>query len=146
MDLWVSSIQSRIMKYNDKPSVKSMIIASPEVYRLPTLPLRCTNQPEQEEEQLSLLTRRKKSLAPILTAPLHNAPDAIIASPITPSPTGAILGCYNYNNTSKTAINFTTLISPSIIDQYVPCIKRQNANNESPSSPTYLMYKKKFHL
>lgn len=205
METWVSAIQSRINKYSpassplslnlDSPakpimtsrvvstaSVNSITMTSPEVYRMPALPLRCINMvrgeesEDDEEEQnsikQSLLSRRNKKLAPIITRPSCSANcspqsslplysgslSAISSSSTLPSPTGAVLGS-------------SQLISPGIIDRYSNYVSKENIkNNQTPvvtqgvvrvhhqekkqsgtislesSSPTYLMYKKRFHL
>lgn len=128
----------------------------PEFYRVATLPLRCTNllpPSSDEDEKETLLMRRKKKLAPIVTQQQQEQEQqqAIISPPSTCSstsiisPTGAVLG---------------TLISPSIIDRYSQYNKQVSDEShtqgeescmikercESPSSPTYLKYKQKFHL
>lgn len=172
MENWISAIQSRIIKYaspssstSSSPSILSpktphdnnstrvvstysiMNNASPEVYRVAALPLRCTNLTFDEQEKESLLIRRNKKLAPIVTQQQHTESPQLSAysstSSITPSPTGAVLG---------------PLITPSIIDRYynhkntrpLPIITKGVYNDqikeEEPSSPTYLMYKKRFHL
>lgn len=152
---------------------------SPEVYRMPALPLRCTNltsfDDDEEEGKESLLSRRNKKLAPIITinrqqqeeivieeeevAPQSSYSTSTLCSSTLPSPTGAVLG---------------PLISPGIIDRYSqynnkalmqsssqPSLiistkeallyqqKQQQAEKEEgeqSSSPTYLMYKKRFRL
>ncbi|KAF1797912.1 hypothetical protein V8B55DRAFT_1549991 [Mucor lusitanicus] len=197
MEMWVSAIKSRISKYSPASSpllrptaqhaprtasvasVNSIIMASPEVYRMPALPLRCTNMiwgDEQDESaKESLLARRNKKLAPIVTQPSPSSSSSITCSPqpplplysgslsamssssTLPSPTGAVLGC-------------SLLISPGIIDRYsnYPTSnsskqttglrvedehhhqqegsKQCDTMSLESSSPTYLMYKKRFHL
>jgi hypothetical protein len=174
MENWISAIQSRIDKYNNStssspnmmttppppppPPSSDRIVSSysmmnntfPEFYRVATLPLRCTNltlDNEEVEEKESLLMRRKKKLAPIVTqmeeeVSYYQSPPSTCSSLSLISPTGAVLG---------------TLISPSIIDRYsqykhqtnsqtIVIPEKETTRCESPSSPTYLMYKKKFHL
>ncbi|KAK4517661.1 pre-60S ribosomal particles component [Mucor velutinosus] len=189
MEMWVSAIKNRINKYSPASSpllrptsqthrvtsvasVNSIIMASPEVYRMPALPLRCTNMSwgEDESRKRSLLARRNKKLAPIVTQstsssssmtcspqpplPLHSGSlSAMSSSSTLPSPTGAVLGC-------------SLLISPGIIDRYSNYSNKENngknqtvlrvdhqkkdkqcdAMSLESSSPTYLMYKKRFHL
>lgn len=129
---------------------------SPEFYRVATLPLRCTNLiSNDEDEKESLLMRRKKKLAPINTQQQQEQQaQAIISPPSTCSSTGLI---------SPTGAVLGTLISPGIIDRYSQYNKQQVSDDsritqqgdyivhhqersESPSSPTYLKYKQKFHL
>ncbi|KAI9483139.1 MAG: hypothetical protein EXX96DRAFT_557008 [Benjaminiella poitrasii] len=176
MNTWISAIKQRILKYSpaSTPTAfsiplspkspyqldttestlsledKAFIAASPDVFRMPTLPLRCTNI-NQGVERDSLLVRRNKKLAPIVTQlPILSAHSSSSIS--LPSPTGAVLGP-------------SSIISPGIINRY--CYGRYQ--NESKSfvpkgvlgvqeekecdtvsleslSPTYLMYKKRFHL
>ncbi|CAO0789657.1 unnamed protein product [Mucor circinelloides] len=187
MEMWMAAIKSRINKYSPASSplllpptqtkrivsiasVDSVIMASPEVYRMPVLPLRCTNMIWGEEigesRKESLLARRNKKLAPIVTRPSSSSSSitcspqpslplysgslsAISSSSTLPSPTGAVLGC-------------SLLISPGIIDRYSNYTNKENNNNQAAlrvesqeecdtislesSSPTYLMYKKRFHL
>lgn len=199
MNNWVTAIKTRILKYTPVSSPSSLLFsptlspkhssqttvnsidslivpaaAAPEFYRMPTLPLRCTNLTKEEVKKDSLLMRRNKKLAPIVTlsSPLPQQQQlysdvslssaASSCSSALPSPTGAVLG--------------PLLISPSIIDRYSPyngSSKKSNSSNmtdsysntngahpcryqenadcdtmslESSSSPTYLMYKKKFRL
>lgn len=179
MENWISAIQNRIKKYaspisstSSSPAILSpktphqsetqnatrivstysiMNNTSPEFYRVAALPLRCTNLTFDEEEKETLLIRRNKKLAPIVTRQNTESPQVFSAccsstSSITPSPTGAVLG---------------PLISPGIIGRYsqynnqnnhpLPVMPKgvchsQQIKEEEPSSPTYLMYKKKFHL
>lgn len=197
MESWVSAIKSRIIKYSpassplllhqqsptkllmtnrivSTSSVNSTMVASPEVYRMPVLPLRCTNMiwgEEDDSTKESLLSRRNKKLTPIVTQssssstcspqpslPLYSGSLSDISSSSTlPSPTGAVLGC-------------SLLISPGIIDRYSNYTSKETNNNQTAlvtqgvlgvehqkkkqcdtisvesSSPTYLMYKKRFHL
>ncbi|CAO3633026.1 unnamed protein product [Mucor fragilis] len=191
MEMWVSAIKSRISKYSPvsspllRPapqthrstisiaSVSSIVMTSPEVYRMPALPLRCTNmvwEGEQDESRKeSLLARRNKKLAPIVTQPSSSSSSitcspqpslplysgslsAMSSSSTLPSPTGAVLGC-------------SLLISPGIIDRYSSYPSKETHTNQAvlrvdhqeenkqcdamsleSSSPTYLMYKKRFHL
>jgi hypothetical protein len=181
MDSWVAAIKTRIMKYtpasspssllfspaispkqsnrNTVNSIDSLVIAAaaaaPEFYRMPALPLRCTNLTKEESKKDSLLMRRNKKLAPIVTlsSPMLQHPSDVSLSSASssswssslPSPTGAVL------------------ISPGIIDRYSQYKKSNISSNtkgahhqqdidcdtislESSSSPTYLMYKKKFRL
>ncbi|KAI7895529.1 uncharacterized protein EV154DRAFT_599133 [Mucor mucedo] len=173
MENWIAAIQSRITKYaspSSSPSSSPAILSpktphetnstrvvsiysmvnnvSPEIYRVAALPLRCTNLTFDDQEKESLLIRRNKKLAPIVTQQQAEAPQLSAyssASSITPSPTGAVLG---------------PLISPSIIERYsqynhkssrpLPIITKGVYNDvreeDEPSSPTYLMYKKRFGL
>lgn len=169
MENWIAAIQSRITKYaspasspgiqspktpHDTSSTRVVSVysiannVSPEIYRVAALPLRCTNMTFDDQEKESLLSRRNKKLAPIVTQQQAEAPQLSAyssASSITPSPTGAVLG---------------SLISPSIIDRYsqynhknnrpLPIITKGVYNDEikeeEPSSPTYLKYKKRFGL
>ncbi|GAN07955.1 hypothetical protein MAM1_0183c07460 [Mucor ambiguus] len=190
MEMWLSAIKNRINKYSpvsspllqptsqrqrttSMASVSSIIMASPEVYRMPALPLRCTNMnwgEQDESRKESLLARRNKKLAPIVTQPSSSSSSitcspqpslplysgslsAVSSSSTLPSPTGAVLGC-------------SFLISPGIIDRYSTYPSKENNSNNEPvlrvgrqkenkqcdtmslesSSPTYLMYKKRFHL
>ncbi|KAI9248339.1 hypothetical protein EDC94DRAFT_624998 [Helicostylum pulchrum] len=174
MESWVSAIQNRIKKYasptssaSSSPAILSpktprpsetqhatRIISTysivnntaPEFYRVTALPLRCTNLTFDEQEKESLLDRRNKKLAPIVTQQKVESPQPLSAcfSSITPSPTGAVLG---------------PLISPGIIGRYsqynnqnhpLPLMTKgaslPQQVKEEPSSPTYLLYKRKFHL
>ncbi|CEP09337.1 hypothetical protein [Parasitella parasitica] len=198
METWICAIQSRIIKYSPAPSplllhqksptksnasnrnvsiasLDSVRMTSPEVYRMPMLPLRCTNLIRGEEDDStreSLLSRRNKKLAPIVTQsssssficspqpslPLYSSSISAVSSTSTlPSPTGAVLG-------------YSLLISPGIIDRYSNYTSKDAGNNQAPlvsqgvlevqhqekkecdtislesSSPTYLMYKKRFRL
>ncbi|CEI95936.1 hypothetical protein RMCBS344292_10110 [Rhizopus microsporus] len=131
---------------------------SPDVYRVPTLSLRCTNlTPQDQSKKVSLLKRRNKTLTPIITQPLYQSISSSASttvstidttystsptSPkhsITPSPTGAVLcTCMSFKESSK-PISKTpfkkslSLISP--LQKYL-----------SEVSPTYLTYKKRFRL
>ena len=155
METWISAIQYRLFKHNNCSSGSSSIhsslpsspktpndrivshysianITTPEFYRVATLPLRCTNLTlDDDEEKDSLLMRRRKKLAPIVTQHEKDILTPPPSSTVTVSPTGAVLG--------------TLLISPSIIDRYsqYPTATHQDDKCESP---TYTMYKKKFHL
>lgn len=174
MESWISAIQNRIKKYasptssaSSSPAILSpktprpsetqhatRIISTysivnntaPEFYRIAALPLRCTNLTFDEQEKESLLDRRNKKLAPIVTQQKVESPQPLSAcfSSITPSPTGAVLG---------------PLISPGIIGRYsqynnqnrpLPLMTKgaslPQQVKEEPSSPTYLLYKRKFHL
>lgn len=179
MESWISAIQNRVKKYaspisstSSSPAILSpktphqsetqtttrvtstysiLNNTSPEFYRVATLPLRCTNLTFNDEEKETLLHRRNKKLAPIVTHQKSESPQLPSASysttsSLTPSPTGAVLG---------------PLISPGIIGRYsqynnqnnhpLPMMTKgvcyqQQIKEEECSSPTYLMYKKKFHL
>ncbi|KAL9559392.1 hypothetical protein MBANPS3_000467 [Mucor bainieri] len=181
MEMWVSAIKSRISKYSpassplltpasqtlrttSMASVNSIIMASPEVYRMPALPLRCTNmiwgeEDESKKESLLALTQPSSSSSSVTCSPQPPLPlysgslSAMSSSSTLPSPTGAVLGC-------------SLLISPGIIDRYSNySTKEDNNSNQTllrvdhqeenkqcdtmsleSSSPTYLMYKKRFHL
>ncbi|KAI8087033.1 uncharacterized protein B0P05DRAFT_569938 [Gilbertella persicaria] len=121
MKNWLAAIKNRLKKNNeDKRSHRaastiSVTDASPEMYRLPTLPLRCTNlESERTVKKEPLLSRRKQTLAPIVTdpsflfqpqltisPPILNQkrrrssfllPSSVSSASTVPSPTGAVIG------------------------------------------------------
>ncbi|KAI8889847.1 hypothetical protein K501DRAFT_328965 [Backusella circina FSU 941] len=157
MEDWIFAIQSRIARYPLKsmslpntpnPLLLNIVmkktnsycsmqqVKSPEVYRLPTLPLRCTNLDSEtgdhSSKASSLLSRRNMELTPLVI--LDSEVSCCSTSPIitTPSPTGAVIGTsylideYYY---TKAGTYYTD-----------PLISIES------SSPTYLSYKKRFGL
>jgi hypothetical protein len=168
MDNWVAAIKTRIMKYTpvSSPSslifspalspkqsnrstiqsIDSLVVAAPEFYRMPALPLRCTNLTKEEAKKDSLLMRRNKKLAPIVTlsSPQHNdvpLSSASSCSSLIPSPTGAVLGPLLNSPCNYSRSNISTTSNNTKGEQECDTLSL-----ESSSSPTYLMYKKKFRL
>ncbi|KAI8978611.1 hypothetical protein BDB01DRAFT_799416 [Pilobolus umbonatus] len=161
MTMWISAIQSRIIKHSSaskstkKPSrVNSVcsyleIIPSPDMYRLPTQSLRCTNLTENDYP--SLLSRRNKQLEPIVTHD-HQPQISLSTSTINsssssnnPSPTGAVLGfsaltsqygSYHNNHGSKLDDHKYQSVTAQLKDDL----------SLDKFSPTYLSYKKRFRL
>jgi hypothetical protein len=125
IETWFLNLKKRLDRISKSLCVENT--TSSRLYREPTLPLRCVNIDKKEVKKASsaLLSRRNKELAPIRTD-LYERP-----SPQSPS---------TLSSTHSSPI--APLSSLDIPQCYC---KPGNISVEN-YSPTYMIYKKKFHI
>ncbi|KAI8885874.1 PH-domain-containing protein [Backusella circina FSU 941] len=125
LEAWILALKKRLDRIA-KTTCSESITTSPQVYREPTLPLRCVNlDQEAVTKASSLLSRRNKYLAPIRTD-LYERPSTLSASTIS-------------------STHSSPIVPLSSLDLPQCHCKPGNISIEN-YSPTYMTYKRKFHI
>ncbi|KAI7903986.1 uncharacterized protein BX663DRAFT_560326 [Cokeromyces recurvatus] len=146
MNTWVLTIQHRIRRaYSSAVKMDDMLQISKR------WPLCCCTVSSSNKK--SLLARRNKKLTPIITMESIQylpPPPPSSSSPCMSSTTNS--SSKSILSSSSTVVDFSSVISPGIIERYYPYHQTKSYQEEDAisleesSSPTYLNYKKRFHL